>query len=542
MRGYFGIAFALLFAALPWHWARAHAVLLESSPAAEAVLAEAPKQILLRFNEPISPVVVRLLAAADAASIDLGPPEAVDTELRIVPSANLPDGSYVLSYRVTSADGHPVVGSLMFAVGAPGVFASPILTQADHHDRLWVVASVAARALWYGTLLLAAGLALFLALLPVPTDLQLPLRRGLAWLAPFGLAACLAMLGATGGGLYGGPPGALLTPEPWRIALASPVAASVAAAAPGLGVMAFAARRDIRHERPALLAGAFLVAASFALSGHAATAAPRWATLPALMLHALCAAYWVGAFAPLLLALRRLPRGQAQALLAAFSHRAVVAVACLLLAGVVLAALQLRAPSALIATDYGRLLLLKVALVALLLGLGAINGLVLTPVIERRAEAVPRLRRTIGADLALAAGVILITAGLGTVPPPRALAEQAAAHARASHEAHDYAIHAAAGGHNLVLVATPATVGENRIDLYLTGRQGRPVDAPAAEMSFALPELGIEGLRADAAPVEPGHLQGRVDLPLAGNWQVHADLLVDDFTKLAFQARIVVAK
>jgi len=84
--------------------------------------------------------------------------------------------------------------------------------------------------------------------------------------------------------------------------------------------------------------------------------------------------------------------------------------------------------------------------------------------------------------------------------------------------------------------------GENRVDLYLTDEHGQAVGAEAAEMSFALPELGIHALRADAAAVEPGHFRGRVDLPLAGDWQVQADLLVDDFTKLPFRARIVVAR
>ncbi|MGH6921876.1 MAG: CopD family protein, partial [Geminicoccaceae bacterium] len=312
----------------------------------------------------------------------------------------------------------------------------------------------------------------------------------------------------------------------------------------GLAGIAAAARQVGRLGTSALAGGACLVALSFALSGHAATAGPAWITMPALTLHALGAAYWVGAFAPLLMALRRLPRPEAYALLAAFSSRAIVAVAGLLFAGVVLAALQVRTPSALIATDYGRLLLLKLALVALLLGLGAINRLVLTPRLAGRAEAAPQLRRTIGADLALAAGVVALTAGLGTVPPPRALAE-GAAHAHA-HDAHhgprDYAVHATAQGHNLILVATPATVGPNRIDLYLTDGQGQPVSAEAAEMAFALPEMGIEAMRADAPALEPGHFQGRIDLPLAGDWQVRADLLVDDFTKLPFQARIVVGR
>jgi copper transport protein len=218
-----------------------------------------------------------------------------------------------------------------------------------------------------------------------------------------------------------------------------------------------------------------------------------------------------------------------------------VAVACLLLAGVVLATLQIRTPGALVTTNYGLLLLLKLALVAVLLGLGALNRLVLTPALERRADAVVGLRRTIGVDLALAAGVVALTAGLGSVPPPRALAEQAA-HAHASHASRDYTARATAQGYQLTLVATPAAIGANRIDLYLADGQGQPVGAKAAEMSFALPELGVEALRADAAAVEPGHFRANVQLPLAGEWQVQADVLIDDFTKLPFRARIAVAR
>jgi copper transport protein len=209
------------------------------------------------------------------------------------------------------------------------------------------------------------------------------------------------------------------------------------------------------------------------------------------------------------------------------------------LAGIVLSALQLRAPSVLITTDYGRLLLLKLALVGALLGLAAVNRLILTPALERRSAAASWLRRTIGADLVLAAGVVGLTAGLGAVPPPRALAEQAAAHTHADPGSGEYATRVAAQGHDLRLVATPAKAGENRIDLYLT-HQGRPVDAQSAEMSFALPARGIEGLRFDAARVGTGHFRSRANLPLAGAWQVRADLLVDDFTKLPFRATIVV--
>jgi copper transport protein len=535
------VVIALLLTAGFCSGARAHAVLVESSPAADEVLAEAPDKAVLRFNEPVRPVRVRLLRAEDGAGIDLGAPEAADTALHVAIPETLAAGSYVLSYRVTSADGHPVAGSFVFTIGSPEGVGAMALAATRRDDDFWRVAGVASRALWYGTLLLAAGLALFLALIPAPFELARPLRRALPWLALAGMIATLVMLGATGGALLGDPLAALLTPEPWRIALGSPVALSGAIAGAGLIVLVLGKGAVFEPEQPRLLAGALLVASSFGASGHAATAGPSWVTMPALSVHALCAAYWVGAFVPLFLGLRRLPRGEAVALVQAFSRLAVLAVACLLLAGIVISALQLRAPSALIATDYGRLLLLKLGLVAGLLGLAAVNRWVLTPALEGGEDGATWLRRTIATDLALATGIVVATASLGAVPPPRALAEQGA-HAHAHHAARDHAVHAAARGHHLVLVATPAATGDNRIDLFFTDDQNRPVEGEGAELSLTLPERGIEPLRLAAEPVEPGHYRARSLLPLAGDWRVRVDLLVDDFTKLAFQTRIAVER
>jgi methionine-rich copper-binding protein CopC len=88
--------------------ALAHARLLETYPAEEAVLAESPQQVQLRFNEPIeaefSPLKVRISPNdATLLVIDLAEP--------------LSKGSYTVEWRVTSADGHPVNGTYRFAVG-----------------------------------------------------------------------------------------------------------------------------------------------------------------------------------------------------------------------------------------------------------------------------------------------------------------------------------------------------------------------------------------------------------------------------------------
>ncbi len=63
--------------------ARAHAVLLEASPADGAVLRLAPREIALRFNEIVTPVFVRVLDAAGHAIPLAAPARAEDQTVRL---------------------------------------------------------------------------------------------------------------------------------------------------------------------------------------------------------------------------------------------------------------------------------------------------------------------------------------------------------------------------------------------------------------------------------------------------------------------------
>ena len=77
----------------------------------------APDAVALIFNEAVSPLVLRLISA-DGASIDL---QNVQTHGPAV-IARLPSiggGTHAISWRVVSADGHPVGGSIVFSIGAP---------------------------------------------------------------------------------------------------------------------------------------------------------------------------------------------------------------------------------------------------------------------------------------------------------------------------------------------------------------------------------------------------------------------------------------
>src|SRR5262249_25506681 len=96
--------------------ALAHASLMQAVPPDGAILAESPRQLRLTFNEPIAPTVVQIIGPNGDVITPLVAAE--NAVLTVTPPA-LRQGTHTLSWRVVSADGHPVGGALVFSVGAP---------------------------------------------------------------------------------------------------------------------------------------------------------------------------------------------------------------------------------------------------------------------------------------------------------------------------------------------------------------------------------------------------------------------------------------
>src|SRR5690606_44067 len=97
---------AVLTVATP---ASAHAVLISSSPTADTVVPTAPAQIVLTFSEPVREVPGRIrVIGPDGKRIDRGRPKFEGSMVTITVDQNVPRGTYLVSYRVISADSHPV--------------------------------------------------------------------------------------------------------------------------------------------------------------------------------------------------------------------------------------------------------------------------------------------------------------------------------------------------------------------------------------------------------------------------------------------------
>jgi len=123
-RGAFAAALALLAGAIllgPGP-ASGHAIILESVPARDAVLDRAPDRVVLRFNSKIEKRLSRItLAPTGAAPVPVsivtdGPDSDAQPDRLVVPLRPLSPGSYVLRYKVLSADGHITEGALRFTV------------------------------------------------------------------------------------------------------------------------------------------------------------------------------------------------------------------------------------------------------------------------------------------------------------------------------------------------------------------------------------------------------------------------------------------
>jgi putative copper resistance protein D len=138
--------------------------------------------------------------------------------------------------------------------------------------------------------------------------------------------------------------------------------------------------------------------------------------------HLLAAGLWLGGLAPLAWLLRqtgRLPDEISLLSLALrnFSHMGYAAVVLIALTGTVNTLLLVGSVSALLDTDYGRLLAVKILLFVTMVAVGSINRFHLAPRISNEPGALRTLGRTVAFEQSLGLAVLAVVSILGTWPP-----------------------------------------------------------------------------------------------------------------------------
>ena len=421
----------------------AHATVAGSTPVDGSRLTAAPKSVEIDFDQAVSiGTNVGYLHVIDQSGkrVDTGTtehPGGDASKIDVNLADGLGDGTYTASFRIISADSHPVAGAIRFVVGN-GALTSTFATPSAVDGATGTAFDIVRWTAFAGFALLAGGWLMF-TIWPAGRDDRT--ARGLVrggWLVSV-LAAIAELLVqgpyAAGTGLTHVFDSGLIDATLHSDYGLAHSLRLLALGALGLALATLLRRIEGGRGRVEQLAGLLLVgvAVTFAASGHAASEHPQWLAMGSDSLHILAMGVWVGGL--LVLAAAVLPRAEPDELadvLPVFSRVAYFCVGTLAVTGTYQAFLGVNSWRALVITDYGRLVLIKVALFAVLLALGNLARVK----VQRRfvqvayamtdveiEEPAPRpLRRTVLVELVVAAGVLGATAVLTADPPgPAAL-------------------------------------------------------------------------------------------------------------------------
>lgn len=390
-------------------FARAHAYVVATSPAAGSHVLAPPTRVTVTFDEPVSvessdALVVRArdgttFACAGGARID--PQDA--TRVVCTLHAPLPRGVYTVSWRATSADSHVVHGSFSFGVAsAAGVTAGATSSTFDPSGPL---ATLLRWLVIMGCVAFAGGIAF-----------ERIVQR------------CEAARTLTGWGLAVAAAASVLALD---VQAAAATGTDPLRALPSLGTLAFGStwgklwlvrmgclalvaatyRRAAGFPAAAAAAAVVLFAASMGASGHALASGPPGAVGLAVFsdaLHLLAAAVWTAGVLVLATGTVTSP-----AAIRRFTAVATACVVTLILTGVIASIIHAGSVTALAGDTYGRIILAKSALLVPLVALGYRNARC-----ARSAVSDPDVVAAARVEAALLVIVLLLAAVLAGVPLP----------------------------------------------------------------------------------------------------------------------------
>lgn len=558
----------LVALALP---ASAHAVLVESLPADRTAVDTVPETVVLRFNEPVhAPADGIRVFDASATRVDDGPsPTAATSEVAVALPADLPDGGYVVVYRVISDDSHPVAGTFTFTVGEGDPVDEAVIADLfGGAGQAWTgTVGPILRGLSYIGVLLAAGAVAFSAWVAgAPRERRVAttwvIRGAVLGAVASLLAVPVQAVAVTGRDLVGvfGPGGGL-----GETLVASSFGHSTLVRLVALAALAVAALRlgdapagGTRVHLAALATGT-LATASYLLDGHQRAVQPTWLLTGADLVHLLGAAIWLGGLVLLFLTVRsrRLdddPVGAA-GLVSRFSRLAFWSVIALAVAGSAMSVVLVRAPRALVTTGYGWTLLAKVALVGIVLLAAAYNRWRLEPAIAARLapaggsvdvgssdtdrrearsrRAWGQLRTTLAVEVV---GVLVVALLTGFLVSQRPAAEAAGITGMFQTTV------SLTEEYDVDLVVDPNEVGLNAVHVYVLDQAGQPVD-DVEELRFELTYVPqqIGPIEVEPFLVGPGHWTANIeDLRFPGEWEVRVVAGIDRFTQADVTIPVVV--
>ncbi|GAA3439830.1 copper resistance CopC/CopD family protein [Kutzneria kofuensis] len=509
--------------------ASAHAVLESSAPSNGSLVQSAPSRVTLTFGESVQvePDGVHVIAP-DGSSADNGKADHIDGRGNTVgvQLTSTAQGTYTVSWHVVSADSHPISGAFTFSVGHASA-AAPVAAPSAGSLAVSIVYWTA-RGLEYASFALLIGAVAFVFWCWPQGAVNRGVRRliGGSWLT--------LLLATVAGALLQGPYGAGagldrlfdgdLFSSTLDIALGTGVIVRIvllALAAPYIAEIL--ATEEWTPNRRAVFGGIGVVllnglAWTWSMSGHAAAGLQADLALPVDVLHLDAMGIWLGG---LVVLWRAKPP---QAAVQRFSQVAFACVGVLVATGTYQSWRQLGSWAGFFDTEYGRLLLLKIAGVLVVLGAAYFS---------RRwvRSHVGKLRRPVLVETAGAVIVLGLTAALVNAEPARTAeaATTPVVQATPDGQTLPFDTGGPGGKGNLKIYITPAHTGPNLLDVTVEDLSGRAEDVPELTVALTQKDRDVGPLKIDVQHVGTGRYRAaEAQIPLAGAWQVAVTVRTSD--------------
>jgi copper transport protein len=519
--------------------AHAHALLLRSNPAPNAVLAQPPAQVELFFSETVEPSLSTIsVFDSSGKAVDLGDVrvDPNDPTRMTVSVGSLTNGVYTVAWKAISAtDGHLTSGSFPFAIGNGN--AAALAAQTTTTNAQLPASALVSKWLMLASLALLVGQFSFIALVWKPslraTDekLSADMHEPPVWGMFFRIALVGLLIGlllnilSEAGQATGNELAWPWARETGRVVIDTRLGV-IWLARLGLTMISI----WLAKSRPAgwkpwagFITGLALLL-SISLTAHAAT--EMHPTVPVLSdwIHLIGMCFWLGGLPYLFTGLRKIRNleGVLRTRLTSvcserFSLMALASVAAIGVTGLYAAYLRVGSFHALYTTIYGEALLLKQVFVGLLLLLAAFNLLVISPRLKKARLAgagetvlVARFGKMVLAEIFLGS-LLLVSVSLLTYLPP----------AKITPPSFDLNDSIDADDLHVSINISPGLVGQNTFTVKLTSN-GQPVDTiKEALLRFTPGQQNVSPSEAQLLAQGGGVYSTKGSyLSLPGNWQV----------------------
>lgn len=596
------VLFGWMVALAPAAWA--HAELVATTPGNGEHLAQGPAEVTLKFSEHVT-LVHDGISVQDGSGhkVNKESPQGSGDTVRVPLPRGLKDGVYTVDWRVVSADSHPIHGAFVFSVGDAA--AAPLTgpTQSAGADTIVTGAFWVFRWGGYAALALLVG-GVFFRVVCWPAGRADGRARRIVragWIA--------SLVSAVGALLLQGPNSAgssivrVVDPSLLWATVRTDFGVAVLLRLVLLAVLAVALRWlfvadpafGSAPRRVDVTAGGGLAnwqavvvtvaclafIATWSWSGHAHVGDQAVLAVVADIAHLSAMSVWVGGLVLLtacVLPQSRVVLGDAAAVLPRFSLAAMTAVGVLVATGTYQAWREVRSVSALAGTEYGKLLIFKLAAFGVLMALAAMSRSVVqrryvVPVAraaaaqasarqrdaervskkhlraqqEAEREALGALRQSVRLEAGIVLGVLALTSALVATPPGQVAGafEAAPSNAQQQGQAIPFSTTLKLPGADAGSVQVdfqPARVGANRLVISVYDKNGVLHDPKDVTVELTLPSRNLGPLPVSLEHLATGQYTGRsVTIPSSGKWHIKVTVRVSEFDAVNAETDIPVA-